>query len=430
VFGTLVSLLRHLPRAFSSMRDGRWDRAELLGHELKGRTLGIVGVGRIGSAVAQRAHAFGMSVIGYDPYIGDDRFRALRVRGVPTLDALLEEADIVTIHTPLNEETRGMVGAGELARLRPGSIIANIARGGIIDEASLLAALESGQLHGAILDVYKTEPLASDHPLRRVPNVVLTPHIGASTAEAQRNVAVEVCRGVRDALLTGELSHSINVAWPGDGRWSDLQPAIVLAERAAVLARALLADRGLRAIRRLSVRLGPELIGGGQLLLSGAVVGTLRDVVETERLNLINARSLAEARGIELAIAELADARFPTSLEVAIGGGTHELAVAGVVGVGAQARLTQIGSFHVDIAPRGTMIVLTNNDVPGVIGRVGTLLGAEGVNIAEYHQARLAQGGEALAAVSVDGPIPAQLRQRLLALPDVVSATIVRFETA
>ena len=413
------------------MRDGKWDRSQLLGSELKGRTLGIVGVGRIGSEIAARAQAFCMEVIGFDPYIADDRFRALRVRRAATLDTLLEEADIVTVHTPLNEETRGLIGRRELSILRPGSIVANLARGGIVDDQSLLAALESGHVHGAALDVYQSEPLAADHPIRRAPNVVLTPHIGASTAEAQRNVAVDVCRAVRDALLHGELSRSINVASVslGDGRWREVQPAMLVAQRAAAVTRAIVADQGLRAVRRLSVRCGSALVDAGDLLLSAAAVGVLEGVVETDRLNLINARTLAEGRGLELSVAEAATAH-PYSIEVALSGGMQELAVAGNAAPDGSPRLTRIGSFHVDVAPRQTLIVLTNNDVPGVIGRVGTLLGDAGVNIAEYHQARLAQGGEALAAISVDGNVGADIRRRLLELHDVITATIVRFEGA
>ena len=428
-FGVMIGLLRHLPQATQSMRDGKWDRSQLLGSELKGRTLGIVGVGRIGSEIAARAQAFCMEVVGFDPYIADDRFRALRVRRAATLDALLEEADIVTVHTPLNEETKGLIGRRELSILRPGGIVANLARGGIVDDQSLLAALESGHVHGAALDVYQSEPLAADHPIRRAPNVVLTPHIGASTAEAQRNVAVDVCRAVRDALLHGELSRSINVASVslGDGRWREVQPAMLVAQRAAAVTRAILADQGLRAVRRLSVRCGSALIDAGDLLLAAAAVGVLEGVVETDRLNLINARTLAEGRGLELSVAEAATSH-PYSIEVGLSGGMQELAVAGNAAPDGSPRLTRIGSFHVDVTPRQTLIVLTNNDVPGVIGRVGTLLGDAGVNIAEYHQARLAQGGEALAAISVDGNVGADIRRQLLELHDVITATIVRFE--
>ena len=428
-FGAMIGLLRHLPRAAQSMREGKWDRSQLLGNELKGRTLGIVGVGRIGSEIASRAQAFCMEVVGFDPYIADDRFRALRLRRASTLDALLEEADIVTVHTPLNDETKGLIGRRELSLLRPGSIVANLARGGIVDDQALLAALESGHLRGAALDVYQGEPLAADHPIRKAPNVVLTPHIGASTAEAQRNVAVDVCRAVRDALLHGELSRSINVASVslGDGRWRELQPAMFVTQRAATVTRAILADQGLRALRRLAVRCGSALVDAGDVLLSAAAVGVLEGVVETDRLNLINARTLAEGRGLELSVAE-APLGHPYAVEVALSGGMQELAVAGSAAPDAAPRLTRIGSFHIDVTPRQTLVVLTNNDVPGVIGRVGTLLGDAGVNIAEYHQARLAQGGEALAAISVDGNVGTDIRRRLLELHDVITATVVRFE--
>ena len=428
-FGVMIGLLRHLPRAAQSMREGKWDRSQFLGNELKGRALGIVGVGRIGSEIAARAQVFCMEVVGFDPYIADDRFRALRIRRAPTLDALLEEAEIVTVHTPLNDETKGLIGRRELSILRAGAIVANLARGGIVDDQALLAALESGHLRGAALDVYQTEPLTADHPIRNAPNVVLTPHIGASTAEAQRNVAVDVCRAVRDALLHGELSRSINVASVslGNGRWREVQPAMLVAQRAAMVTRAILADQGLRAVRRLAVRCGSALIDAGDLLLSAAAVGVLDGVVETDRLNLINARTLAEARGLELSVAE-APLGHPCTVEVALSGGMQELAVAGNAAPDATPRLTRIGSFHIDVTPRQTLIVLTNNDVPGVIGHVGTLLGDAGVNIAEYHQARLAQGGEALAAVSVDGTVGPDIRRTLLELHDVITATVVRFE--
>ena len=429
-FGVIIGILRHLPEAAQSMKEGRWDRSALLGTELKGKTLGIVGVGRIGSEIASRAHAFGMTVVGFDPYVAEERFRALRVRRAETLDALLEEADIVTVHTPLNDETKGLLGRKELARLRAGSIVANLARGGIIEEDALREALASGHLRGAAVDVYDKEPAVADHPLRTMPGVLLTPHLGASTEEAQRNVAVDACIAVRDALLHGELSRSLNVA-ASDGQWSELRPALQLTQRASSMARSILADQGMREVRRLSMRCGPALAGGAEVLLSAAAIGVLEQVVEAERLNLINARSLAEGRGIELSCSVSGQLGHDYAVEVTLSGGMRELAVGGVAAPGGvPARFTRIGSFRVDVAPRQTLLVLTNHDVPGVIGKVGTVLGDAGVNIAEYHQARLAQGGEALAAVSVDGVVDAKLRTALLALPDVLTATVVNFRGA
>jgi len=425
-FGAVISLLRHIPRADTSMHAGRWDRSALLGSELKGRTLGIVGLGRIGGEVAARARSFGMNVIAYDPYIAQSRFEALRVQEKESLDELLAESNVVTLHTPLTDETTGLIGKRELGRLPRQAIVVNMARGGIVDEKALLDALAGDQLLGAVIDAYEKEPLAADHPLRNRPNVLLTPHIGASTMEAQRNVAVDVCVAVRDALLSGELSRSINVAAVG-GQWSEVEPALTLARRAAAVGRAILATQGMRVVQRVDVRSGSALAPAKSALLASAARGLLEGTVEQERLNLINARSIAEHRGIDLSTTETAVQDNPYAIEVRLSGGMQEIAVAGTAQPGSAARLTRIGAFHVDVQPRDTLLILTNNDVPGVIGRVGTLLGEAGVNIAEYHQARLAQGGQALAAVSVDGDITEAVRSSLLGLPDVSSAAVVCF---
>ena len=427
LFGSLIALFRHIVRADTSMHAGSWDRSALLGSELKGRTLGIVGVGRIGSEVAMRALAFGMDVVGFDPYVGDERFRALRIRRAPSLEALLPDADILTIHTPLTPETTGLIGRRELARMPSGAVLCNLARGGIVDDAALAQALQHGLLRGACIDAFAQEPLPADHLLRTLPTVLLTPHLGASTAEAQRNVAVDVCEAVRDALLHGELTRSLNVASVSGTEWRELQPALLVAQRAAAIARALLLDQGISIIQRVRLRVSPDLVGAGAALLSATCAGILEGVIDAGRLNLINARAMAEARGIELSIGELSDTGRTATVDVSLGGGVREIGVVAMAPPGGVARVTRIGAFHVDVTPRQTMIVLTNNDVPGVIGRVGTALGDAHVNIAEYHQARLAQGGEALAAISVDGMVAPALRERLLALPDVRTATIVRF---
>jgi D-3-phosphoglycerate dehydrogenase / 2-oxoglutarate reductase len=425
-FGSLISLFRQIHTAAQSMIEGRWDRSQLMGHELRGRRLGIVGVGRIGSEVAKRAHAFGMEVVGYDPYISDDRFAALRVKRFEKLQELLREVDIVTVHTPLNDETRGLIGLAQLTKMKQGSYVVNMARGGIVDDAALLQVLDAGHIAGAVLDVYVKEPLAADHPLRKAPNVLLMPHMGASSYEAQRNVAVDVSEAVRDALLRGELSRSLNIASVSSEEWGELQPSLVVAERAAAVCRAVLATRGEKQVRRVSLRCGPGVVNGSDILLSAASLGVLKSVID-ERLNLISARALAELRGIELSVSETERFEHPNTLEVCVNAGGKDFVVQGVAVPGAAPRFTRIGDFHVDVPPRRNLIVLTNNDVPGVIGRVGTLLGEARINIESWHQSRVAQGGEALAAISVDDPVPESVRQKLLELPDVRSATIVSF---
>lgn len=424
-FGALIGLLRHLPDAVTSMRAGRWDRSSLLGTELRGRTLGIVGLGRIGAEVATRARAFGMSVVAFDPYVTGERYDLLRVARMTSLEDLLRESDIVSVHTPLTPETTGMIGGGELELLREGAIVANLARGGIVAEGALEAALTSGRLGGAILDVYSKEPLPESSSLRTLPNVVLTPHLGASTAEGQRNVAIDVCAAVRDALLSGELSRAINVVGGLDGRWEEVRPALVLVRRMAAIARAILADRGAKAVDRISLKVGRDLAEAGNLLMASAAAGALDSVTDGVRLNLVNARSLAENRGIELSVTTTLAEEHASGAQIVVCSRGDEMLVAGVAPAGAGPRLTRIGGFTIDVTPRRTLLVLTNADVPGVIGRVGTLLGDAGVNIAEYHQARLSVGGDALAAVSVDGDITPAVRKKLLALPDIQSATAV-----
>lgn len=426
-FGTLIGLVRHLPRAFGSMREGRWDRSQLLGTELRGRSLGIVGLGRIGGEVATRARAFGMTLTAYDPYVTNERFDLLRVTRAASLDELMRTCDVITVHTPLTPETTGMIGEKELAILAPGTIVVNLARGGIVEESALSQALADGKLGGAILDVYTQEPLEPASPLRSLPNVVLTPHLGASTAEGQHNVAVDVCAAVRDTLLSGELSRAINVVGGIDGRWDEIRPGLVLARRMASIGRALLADRGSRAVDSISLTVGRDLAEAGNLLVASAAAGALDSIIDGVRLNLVNARSLAESRGISLSVATSRSQDADNSLMVAICSGDRGVKIAGVAPPGAGPRLTLIDGFSVDVTPRRTLLVLTNADVPGVIGRVGTLLGNAGVNIAEYHQARLSQGGEALAAVSVDGAISQAVRGELLSLPDIRSATVVDF---
>ena len=428
-FATVLGLLRRVPDAATSMQGGKWDK-KLLGGELRGRTLGIVGLGPIGGEVALRARAFGMRILGYDPFVGDARLQALQVQRVTSLETLLDSADILTVHTPLTMETRGLIGRKELARLAPTAVVVNMARGGIVDEAALVEALQAGRLAGAVLDVYETEPLPADHPLRSAPNVLLTPHLAASTLEAQRSVAVDACSAVRDALLHDELGRSLNAAAIDGARWAELAPALQLTRRLAVVARARLADRGVQRPERVQVRLGIELAGGRDAFLAAAALGALEGVVETERLNLISARAIAAARGIETGVSDLADAEQLAAIEVTVEGGAASVSVAGVAPTGAAPHLTRIEGFRVDVTLRQTLIVLTNADVPGVIGRVGTLLGGAGVNIAEYHQARLQQGGEALATISVDDPVGQELRQKLLELADIRSATIVTFADA
>jgi D-3-phosphoglycerate dehydrogenase len=424
-FGVLIGLARNLPQAWSSMHAGRWDRSKLGGIELRGKTMAIVGVGRIGSEMSKRARAFGMHVIGYDPYIGPGRFEELNLERVDRLNEALERADVLTVHVPLNPETLGMIGAPELARMNRGAFVLNLARGGVVVEDALVDALHGGRLGGAALDVFDAEPLPADHPLRTVPNLVLTPHLGASTRDAQRNVAVEACEAVRDALVTGDLSAAINASGVGGAGMRELRPLLALADRLGRLGRALVPG----ALTSLEIRYTGARSEAPRPLLLSALQGALRDVVERRATNLVNVQHVAAERGIETA-STMVDGRgeLGEEIELRLEGGERSIRVGGALLGETHGRIVRIGAFRVDVAPRGVMVVLRNRDVPGVIGRVGTLLGEAGVNIAEYHQARLQVGGEALAAVSVDSRIPPDVIDRLSALPEILDVRQVDME--
>jgi D-3-phosphoglycerate dehydrogenase / 2-oxoglutarate reductase len=425
LFGVLISLMRHVHVADSTMHAGRWERSRLGGGELRGRTLAIVGVGRIGGEVARRARAFGMRLIGYDPYVSDTRFEEFGVERMPRLGELLEQADVLTVHVPLTSETHGMIGAPELARLSPRSTVLNLARGGIIVESALLEALRTGRLAAAALDVFEREPLPADHPLRSVPNLLLTPHLGASTAEAQQNVAIEVCAAVRDALVTHDLSMALNAAGVGGGDWGKMRPLLTLADRLGRVARVLIPA----GITAMEVRYAGPREEAPRSLLLAALQGALRDVVDRRAINLVNAQHVATERGIETAHTHVAGhGEHGEEIELRIEGGDRGVRVGGALLGETHGRITRIGAFRVDVAPRGTLIVLRNRDVPGVIGRVGTLLGEAGVNIAEYHQARLQAGGEALAAISVDSSVSSEVLEQLSRLPEVHDVRQVEME--
>jgi D-3-phosphoglycerate dehydrogenase len=415
-FGVSVGLLRHIDIAAESMRKGEWRRSQLGGFELRGRTLAIIGLGRIGSEVSRRARVFGMKIIGYDPYVSESRFEELGVERVTTLNETLERADVVTLHVPLTDETKGMIGAAELARLSPRALILNLARGGVIEENALVEALQAGKIAGAALDTYAKEPLAPDHPLRSAPNLILTPHLGASTKEAQTSVALEACAAVRDALINGDLSSALNATGVSGEGMGAIRPLLDLAERLGRLGRALLPG-GLSA---LELRYSGPREEAPRALLFAALQGALHDVVDQRAINLVNAQYVAVERGIETAYTYVGPlVEQGEEIELRLDSGARAIRISGTLFGETVSRITRIGAFRVDIAPRGTLVVLRNRDVPGVIGRVGSLLGDAGVNIAEYHQARLQVGGEALAAVSIDTRLDPSVLQQLAALPEV-----------
>lgn len=418
----ILSMVRRVAEADASMRAGEWARSRFKGVELRGRTLGLVGAGRIGGEVAKRCRAFGMSVVAYDPYLTDERAAELRAERVE-FEAVLERADVLSMHVPLTDATRNMIDAAALARMKKGAFLVNVARGGVVDEAALAAALEAGHLAGAALDVFGNEPLEDDSPLRGAPNLVITPHLGASTKEAQELVATEISEAVRAALAEGDLSRALNAPAIGGATLRELGPLFGLGEALGDLACAL-APGGVREVEVRYAGVSDEAL---QPLTAYVLMGLLRNVLGADQVNFVSANHLARQRDISVARTRVSEhADYTEFVEIVVAAERGELRLAGALLGDAHPRIVRIDDYHVDVVPSGTLIVLKNDDVPGVIGRVGTILGDHSINIAGYHQARLSKGGDALAAIAVDGEVGAAVGDALLELEEVSRAVVVR----
>ena len=417
-FALLLALARGIPDAAASMRAGNWERKSLTGAQLAGKVLGVVGAGRIGTAVVRRARAFGMEVLVSDPFLTQARARELGVRSVP-LERLLETSDYVTLHVPLIEETRHLIGAAELARMKPAAGLINAARGGIVDEIALVAALEAGDIAAAALDVFEAEPLPADDPLRTCRNLIMTPHIGASTPEAQREVAIEIARAVRDALLDGDFAGAVNLPSVAPEERPLTEALLDLARRLGHL----LGELADGATESIGVRYTGPPGAVFQLVISAALEGFLTPRLAGP-LNLINAGLLAEERGIEVSRSRVrTEGRGKNWIEVTADSDGEKRSVAGKLTSRGEPRLLRIDGFRVEVTPGGTLLFVCNDDVPGVIGGIGTILGSAGVNIGEFHQARDRALGEALGVVSLDAGLSPE---RLAALRDVPGVRDVR----
>jgi D-3-phosphoglycerate dehydrogenase len=411
----ILALARRVPAADRSMRAGQWDRKSFNGTELQGKTLGLLGAGRIGSEVARRARAFGIRVLAYDPFLTEERARSIGLELAP-LDEILREADIVSVHVPLSDSTTNLIGEQQLGLMKPSAFLVNVARGGVVNEAALFQALSARRIAGAALDVFGTEPLPADDPLRTLDNVVLTPHLGASTVEAQHSVALEIADAVRAALVENDLSRAVNAPAIGGAEMRKLRPMMELAERLGQLASVLVDG----PVQRAEVRYAGASEVALRPLTVGAMIGALAMAVGRQSVNFVNALHVAEARGIQVDRVRAAPHRdYPEYLELRLWTAAGEARVGGALIAAGYPRLVLIGDYRLDIVPHGTLVVIRNRDVPGVIGRVGTILGNENVNIGEYHQARLSAGGEALAAISVDGRLAAKVVEALEAIPEI-----------
>src|SRR5687767_2627200 len=416
----LVALARRVPQANSSLRSGKWERKKFIGVELQGKTLGIIGLGRIGRAVASRAGAFGMNIVAYDPFIAPEQARDLEIE-VASLDDVFARADFLTVHTPLTAETRAIVDREAFAKMKKGVRIINCARGGLVDEEGLLEAIKSGVVAGAALDVFTDEPPRADHPLLALEEVVVTPHLGASTTEAQEGVAFTVAEQMRDYLMSGALRGAVNVPALGAQELLALTPYIELSEKLGRV-QAQLADGPIRGVK---LEFSGELAELNAAPVTRAfLAGLLRDV--SARVNAVNALLIAEERGIKVTTSYSRGADFVPAIRTQVRQRDVEKTVCGTIfGFGEQkreGRITEIDGFHIEAVPHGHMVVMHNQDVPGVIGRVGTIFGERGVNISRFHLGRRERGGEAMAVIEVDAPLQPDTLDQLRSLPPVISA--------
>ena len=419
----LLSLARHIPHADASLRAGRWERSKFLGLELMGKTLGVVGCGHVGSEVARRAMALGMRVLVHDPFLAPERAKALGVLRIDALEDLLGRSDIVTLHVPRTEETRNLLSASRIASLKPGARLINCARGGIVDEAALVAALQSGALAGAAIDVFEDEP-ATSHPLFGMPNTVVTPHLGASTAEAQAKVSLQIAGDLCDFLLDGAIAHAVNTPSLDAKEAQLLKPWMAVAQTLGTFVGQVTES----SILSLSVEFAGEAGAHGTRPLTAAAIAAVLRPALGEGVNTVSALEIARQRGMRVT-ESVADARgaFGSYIELVISTERQTRSIAGTVYSDGQPRIVQIKGVGLEAKPQPHMIYTTNIDQPGFIGAIGTALGEAGVNIATFALGRAKQGGEAIALLGVDEPPDQSVLERIRRLPMVRQVKPVRF---
>jgi D-3-phosphoglycerate dehydrogenase len=425
-FAMIMSLARKVPQAHSSMVAGKWDRKLYQGMELAGKTLGVLGMGRIGTEVAKRAKAFGMTVIAYDPYLTEERAKAVGAEFAESLDDVYRTADFITVHMPVTPETKEMLNAAAFAKMKPGVKIVNCARGEIINDADLIAALESGKVAGAALDVFSVEPLPADHPFRKQPNLILTPHLGASTEEAQEKCGIEVAEVIAGYLLTGEVRNAVNLPYLDAKTYEQVKPYLPLGEALGKL----LSQLSSATTDRIYITYGgnarqlPNIDPVSRAILRGFLsTSNLKDV------NNVNVRAAAASIGITVEEKKSDEpVTFNEWVHVQVfSGGKKQVSAGGTFfGSPNNPRIVRLFSSSVEIPISGTLLLLNNKDRPGIVGYLGTLLGRHKVNIASMSLGRDTVGGNALTVLSLDSVPPQALLEELQKDPDISNVKVVK----
>ncbi len=415
----MLSLCRNVPAADASIRRGEWKRAKFMGIELNGKTLGIIGLGRIGTRVAARVKPFNVKVLACDPYIHASAAERVGAELV-SLDRVLTESDLITVHTPLTDETRRMIGREQIANMKDGVLLINCARGGIYQEDALAAALREGKVAGAAIDVFEEEPPGPDHPLLTAPNLVLTPHIGANTQEAQDRVAIQTAEMVLEALSGSIFVSAVNLPFEG-GADENMVAMVRLTEKLGLFASQILRGPVIRAridlwgIEERSIR----------ILRVAGLKGLLTPHL-SEAVNFVNADSIAETRGIDWSSTiHQTPVDYTNLISLTAVSDQMEVCVSGTLFSETNPRIVGVNQFRVEFRPERYLIYMLNHDVPGVVGKVGTILGDREINIGEYNLARSTEGGAAMAIISVDSPVDRETLDFLRSFKEVMEVRLV-----
>jgi D-3-phosphoglycerate dehydrogenase len=420
-FSLLLCVARKIPQADSSVRGGNWKRKDFEGVELYNKTLGVVGMGRIGSELSRRAIAFGMRVVAYDPYLSATRARSLQVELVEELDDLLAAADFISLHTPLTAETRHILDAARLQKTKPGVRIINCARGGLIDEAALAQALQDRHVAAAALDVFETEPLPNESPLRTAPNLVLTPHLGASTAEAQESVGIEIAESIRAALLEGTIRNAVNMPNLDAKTLSIIGPHLRFGEKLGKF----LSQVAPRRVEQLNINYSGKVNEVDTTAITRAILKGFLQAAGGSDVNEVNAPAFAESLGLKINETRLsAVGDYSDLLELSALAEGRTVSVGGAF-FGATPRIVSVNSWPVEARPHGVVLILENADRPGMVGRIGNLLGNHGVNIATMSLSRNQAGGTALTVLNLDTAPDEKLLKEIRASDDIKSAQVI-----
>jgi D-3-phosphoglycerate dehydrogenase len=418
----ILSLSRNIAQSNASTKKGEWKRSKFMGVELYAKTLGVVGFGRIGSEVAKRCQSFGMRILAFDPFLSKEVAESLGVE-VLELKEVLQNADYITVHTPLTEETRHMISTEQFSWMKKGVRIINCARGGIIDELALVAAIKEGKVAGAAFDVFEQEPIAPDNELLKLDNVIVTPHLGASTEEAQVNVAIEVAEIVRDALLGRGIRNAANYPCLEPEACRILEPYINLAERLGGFTAQLVEGR----FQEITISYVGELSQFNTSPLTMAIAKGVLSPILKETVNFINAVSLAKERGITIKESKTAkEGEFVNLIQLELKTDKETRRICGTLSANKQPRIVKIDEYYVELYPIGEMVFITNWDKPGLIGNLGTMLGKHNINIAAMTFGRDKQGGKAISVLNIDSAVSPEVMEKLKKIENILTVKGVR----